>query len=87
MTLRRVLLACSVLSLSGALSGCIAAAIPVLAAGGMVARDTTPDDAGSEVTPIVEVQPKPPGSRGHCGELKAKASSWGVRVSTPVSLS
>lgn len=58
MILRRVLFACSVLSLSGALSGCIAAAIPVLAAGGIAARDPTPDSAGSEVTPIVEVQPK-----------------------------
>jgi hypothetical protein len=58
MSLRRALLAFSLLALPGALGGCVAAAIPVLAAGGIIARDPTPDKAGDALPPIVEVQPK-----------------------------
>lgn len=58
MTGRHLLLTAAVLSLPASLGGCVAAAIPVLAAGGLVVRDDKPDSAPDQIEPIVEVQPK-----------------------------
>lgn len=59
MILKRTLLACCVLALPGALGGCVAAAIPVLAAGSMAVREAASDEADDRVAPAVVVERKP----------------------------
>ena len=58
MIAKRALLTCCLLALPGALGGCVAAAIPVLAAGGIVAREAETDGAATKMPPLVEVEPK-----------------------------
>ena len=86
MILKRALLTCCVLALPGALGGCVAAAIPVLAAGGIVAREARSDKVDNAVPPIVEVEPKagavpvaamptPTGKNAETGSAVAGAAS------------
>ena len=58
MIAKRALLTGCLLALPGALGGCVAAAIPVLAAGGIVARDAESEGAATKPPPLVEVEPK-----------------------------
>ena len=58
MNRRRLALAGLLATLPLTLGGCVAAAIPVLAAGGIITRDTTPDAALPATDPIVAVEPR-----------------------------
>lgn len=58
MNRRRLAQASAALLLLPALGGCVAAAIPVLAAGGLVVRETEPGNETGDAVPVVEVEPK-----------------------------